>query len=225
MTIPIINVVGEAVPDRHAARVVVQMTRWLDNESIRIGAGVSTHRSMFECGSPLAQQRFAARMARYFGYTVLDQHLQPGKRGRYRLDTHVWMPAPAEMGRHFIAGMLLTIKSEGGTRRVLEDGVWHRRQNREHHETPTFMVSGHALQRIAQRTKVRDPMDLLQSIRSLGKAVLEDEIRIAGGIDGLRDSRDMLLAGVQKVPFDGGVAVLKRDRDEDVPIVVTVLPL
>jgi hypothetical protein len=161
-----------------------------------------------------------------FGHMVLDQWLKTGKRGRYRLDTHIWIPAPISLGRHCVGGILLTIESEGGCRRELVDGTWHRRQNRDHRETPTFMVSAHALQRIAQRTGVKTPMDLLRIMRAMGKAVLDAELMLAGGkMSDLRDSRDRLLAGTWKLAFDGGVAVCKRDFDEDVPIVVTVLPL
>jgi hypothetical protein len=225
MSVPIINVDGE-VPDRHAARIVVQMTRWLDAESIRICDTVEAHRHMFECGSPVAQERYAGRMKKAFGHLVLDQHLKTGKRGKYRLDTHIWVPAPPSLGRHCIGGIMLTIDSAGGWRRECVEGKWKRRQNRDCSEVPTFLVSAHALQRTAQRSGVKTPFDLLSRLRAIGKVVLDAELlRTGGTLDGLRDNRAALHAGTWRLPFDGGVAVCKRDFDEDVPIVVTVLPL
>lgn len=225
MTIPIITVDGE-IPDRHAARVVVLMTRWLDDESAKMSDTVQAHRHMYECGSPVAQERYAGRMRKAFGHLVLDQQLKTGKRGKYRLDTHIWVPAPPSFGRHCIGGIILSIDSEGGWRREQVEGKWKRRQNRDHWETPTFLVSSHALQRVAQRTGVRTPLDLLKVLRAMGKTILDAELeRVGGTIPGLVDSRDRLRAGTWRLPFEGGVAVLKRDFDEDVPIVVTVLPL
>lgn len=49
-------------PERHAARVVAEMVKWLAGERARLSGEVSAalHRSKSRFGSPIAQQRPAA---------------------------------------------------------------------------------------------------------------------------------------------------------------------
>lgn len=79
-------------PERHAARVVGEMVRWLAGERARLSAELLAvllnSRSRF--GSPVAQRRLADRLRRAGGKAILDLRLRPGKRGNFILAIVEW---------------------------------------------------------------------------------------------------------------------------------------
>jgi hypothetical protein len=83
-----------------------------------------------------------------------------------------------------------------------------------------FLVSRHALSRLAQRASVRTPGDLHAALVAIAQAMI-DAI-IAKTLD---DERASPPEG-WRLPFKGGIAVLRRDgkADRHDLIVATVLP-
>jgi hypothetical protein len=131
---------------------------------------------------------------------LLGIWLQPGKRGRFRLFMSVWgvLAKSTEKPQVVLGGILI-------------DGLGNYCAKPRYRHL--FIVSHHALSRLAQRCYVRTTLDLHMALKAIGEAAI--------GCDGLLDG-DFPPAG-KRFQFPGGVAVLRRDADTDDLIVVTVL--
>ena len=195
-------------PERHADRVVAEMAHWLEQEAdhcwplieavFRAGCG----------GSPKAQTRFLQKLRQVAGPALLVCGIQPGKRGRFAVCGCFWGLTNASRGtaKPQIECSFIIWQNLGDFRHT-----WSSRQ--------LFVVSHHALSRLAQRSSVRTADDLYLALREMVMAMI-DAIQ-AKTMD---DERASPPEG-GRLPFKGGVAVLRRDgeADETDLVVATVL--
>jgi hypothetical protein len=203
MNAPVIQSIGPP-PERHADRVVAEMLRWLKAEGDRLMVRVD---AMLAAegpppGSPRAQQRFAMRLAKAADQLLLGIWLKPGKRGKFKLFMSVW-------------GVLAegTDKPQVVLGTFVFDSLGHYRV--EPHYKRLFIVSHHALSRLAQRCEVRTVQDLHQALALMGDAAM------SAGWEFLH-ADDYPPAG-KRFAFDGGIAVLKRDADSGDLVIATIL--
>ena len=82
MSAPAIQSVGPP-PERHADRVVAEMTRWLQAEAERHFPMIIAVLREPRPGNAKAQARHLARLRRAAGPMLLDAKLEPGTRGKY----------------------------------------------------------------------------------------------------------------------------------------------
>lgn len=188
-------------PERHAARVVGEMCRWLAGEQWRINAlfkeymAAEAARGGTHLGNPKAQRRFAARLVKQAGSKgLVDFQLTPGKRGHYALllvywalaaphaETPLWQddPKPERPWLTCVAELFAP-----------KDPELERAER-------AVTLTHHAMQRLAERCGARTTDDLLAALRQLWLAVEK-----AGKIPD----------GSLRIPVAGGLAIAKQTTE------------
>jgi hypothetical protein len=201
MNEPVIASIGRP-PERHADRIVAEMVRWLKAESDRLLPRVE---ALLLAEGPPPARRADSNVSRS---------------GSPRLPTC----SSSAFGCNQVsaAGSVSSCRSWGVLAKstekpqvvlggILIDGLGNYCAKPRYRHL--FIVSHHALSRLAQRCDVRTTLDLHMALKAIGEAAI--------GCDGLLDG-DFPPAG-KRFQFPGGVAVLLRDADTDDLIVATVL--
>ena len=198
-------------PERHADRVISEMTRWMYDDLLKFGPWMEALFNSADVGSPKAQQRLVDRLRKLGVPALLSVGLQPDKRGIFALVLFCWDVPDRErpqIGVHqVIVKGLGGLSPSGGFRRDMES-------------SRLFLVSRHALSRLAQRASVRTPDDLHAALLAMVRAVIDAIMANKWVNDGASPPEGW------RLPFRGGVAVLRRDgkaEGHDL-IVATVLP-
>jgi hypothetical protein len=150
---------AEGPPERHADRVVDEMSRLLVRGGAGIRDAVAVALNTGADGNPKAQARLAERIRRVGAGVVTRVDLVPGKRGGFTLSFCYWTgwnperDDPIETsdalpaGRVWLAYWFADITGEGG-------GKY------SNVSAPGFLVTHHALSRLAQRCGARTAADL-----------------------------------------------------------------
>jgi hypothetical protein len=201
-------------PERHADRVVDEISRWLIAGSARVRDDIYL---MFKVGpsdgNPKAQARLAERLRRVGRGVITEVHLTPGKRGRFALTFAYWTGFDPErdkcvetadalpVGRVWLAYVIKRVKGEGGGQYSKAGGA-------------AFLVTHHALSRLAQRCGARTPGDLIDGLTSMANGIVPILEAEAG----------VPRSGRWRVEIEGGAtAVLEPHKTQPVLVVVTVL--
>lgn len=205
--------IGAEPPERHAARVVAAMARWLvhmrvylDNEVVK---ALRVSRSYF--GSPKAQERFAARLRKAGGQAFLDIDVKTGKRGRGTLFIATW---------HVYDPTTQKIVDQNDNARI-PDEPWLAAiisyldfKSGERGAKRLFVVSHHALMRLVQRCGAREPLDLIKALAELYARVVNEIIT---------KKENLNECAVRYFDVAGGTAVFKYDEMHRTMVVATVL--
>lgn len=198
MTLPAVGpFVGDAPEDRHAERVVGDMLAFLDKLTTKARPRLFAAIGQPIGGTVMAQQRFLDKVQAVSSPAVIDIATALGKRCRFSLILSLW--ERDEFGGATVWGFGAIGEGPG-------------RVTRNH--GPLWRLSRHALVRLVQRAQAHDPIRLLQAMRAMAGPVT----------DGIADNDLLTSAGVIKVPFPGGIAVVEKPTDSEFPIVVTMLP-
>lgn len=211
MNAPAITTQGPP-PERHAARLVGEMCRWLAVEQPRL---VARHRQLLKgsfakLGNPKAQRRFTARMLRdpELGQRFLAFWLVPGKRGHCTFRWLTWAPVtpggePIMEGDPIpTAPWLVCLLEEVRLKDREGSGV-----------APVVTLTHHAMQRLAERCGARTTNDLLVALGEIACGV------IAAGEE---EAKTGTFAKTLRIPVAGGVAIAE-ESDEHGLLVKTVL--
>jgi hypothetical protein len=218
------NVVG-APPERHAARVVAAMARWLVEERARLSDAVvdaiRQHKSRF--GNPVAQRRLAERLRKAGGKAILDLRLRTGKRGKFMMAIVDWCVFDVARDDVIYVGHRVPEKPW----LVCSVTFLVPKQKKQSFSTKLFLLSHHAMQRLAERCRVRTPDDLIAAMQALWDGVAKfinwDEV-----IKAVLDSDCDVGIPLQKpkfIPVAGGKAVFEwgKTQGHDVLVVTFVL--
>lgn len=206
MSPPEIKTVGPP-PERHAARVVADMCRWLTTEQPRLHArhlALLKTTSAAKLGNPKAQQRFMRRLRAdpVLKGRILSTSLNPGKRGKCTLSWLVWKmvtpegedASPTDLYPPWICCCM---------------DVFYIRDKDASHRIRLVTFSHHAMQRLAERCGAKTPDDLLAALRDIALWMLNADPQTE--IDSLR------------IPVAGGTAIVEMTEKHG-PLVKTVLP-
>jgi hypothetical protein len=191
---------GEEVHDVHAARIIEKMIRYIEETSAILAAGAG--KPPVNDANPKGQARVFKWFKDKLGFALLEARLTPGKRGRYTMEMTCWRASRVE--KPWVTLVLTELVAKPGYRNHLKSYM-------------ILDITFHALQRLAQRSGVREPMDLLVRLSAVYRGVAE-------GLDKLlEEEKDPPWEG-WRVPFDGGIAVVGRNPDrKGLLTVVTVL--
>lgn len=209
--IPVIDprIIGPP-PEKHASRVVGDMTRWLVVERHRLWVDIisAIRRSRGYFGSPKSQQRLAARMKKAGGKAIIDIYCKTGKRGVFTIyivdwviydhikGKMIWQNDETMIERPWLA-CSLTKMPIGQKDEELDRGVI------------LFALTHHAMQRLAERCGARTPFDLLNTIHRI-YPIMTTQIAKKEKLDSY-------------VPIDGGTAVIEWSQERGTYIIVTIL--
>jgi hypothetical protein len=195
-------------PERHAARLVAEMCRWLAAEEPRLRARhVELLQGMgYKLGNPKAQARFMKRLRHdpQMGPRLLAIGLTPGKRGKCALQWLTWAsvtPAGERIGegdRIPVAPWLT----------CLLQAIWIK-DRKASFCAPIVTFSHHAMQRLAERCDARTADDLLVALRDIALWLVSNP--------------EAAEAPTLRIPVRGGVAIV-GDTPEHGLLVKTVLP-
>ena len=188
-------------PERHAARVVGEMCRWLAGEQWRINAllkeymAAEARRGGTRLGNPKAQRRFAERLVMHAGSRgLIDIKLTPGKRGHYALlvaywalaapgaETPLWQDDPIPERPWLTCVAELRAPKDPELERI----------------TRPVTLTHHAMQRLAERCGARTTDDLLAALRQLWLA-----------LEKTGEVPDRSL----RIPVAGGLAIAKQTAE------------
>lgn len=197
-----------APPERHAARVVSEMFRWLATEEPQLR---DHHYQMLQgmghkLGNPKAQKRFMARMQRdpKVRMRLLSSALAPGKRGKCTLSWLTWSPvtpdgAPGRPDDLIPPWVLCSLE------------VIRPRSRDDTGRVRLVTLTHHAAQRLAERCAARTVEDLLTALREIAQWML----------DLANDSE----AETLEIPVAGGAGIAIVEMSEKHgPLIKTVLP-
>jgi hypothetical protein len=191
-------------PERHAQRIIAEMTRWLIGERERCHVAMIAAMGKSP-GNPVAQGRWVARMRKAAGRGIIDLQIVPGKRGKFCV---AW----ADWGVVTYDGTLLTEKDVVpgkpllACRQALIAGAG--RRGREIRTFELFVVSHHAMVRLAMRCGARTVDDLLAALKELWGVYCDRP-------------HNHTLADDMRLPVAGGLAVV--EKTETARIVKTIL--
>lgn len=205
MNLPVIRSIGPP-PEKHAARVVSEMCRYLYGEQKRFQAATTQAAKLRRSplGCPKAQQRFCDRMCRAGGAGLLASYLETGKRGKFEMAFIVWRvvhPVTVALvkddhvfpAKPWLTGEIVRIKGPTG----------------EITQAVALSITHHALQRLAECGQVRDPNALILELRKLWQQLIE-----------VKRPDDQL---VVRIPLAGGLAICEREEPRADFVVKTVL--
>ena len=192
---PTIRSIG-APPERHAARVGAEMTRWLIAEGHRRWPACDAVFEARNDGNPKAQAKMVDKLVAAAGPVLFDAVLEPGKRRRYQLFLHGWRGW--NRGRPILAGEPIP---ERPWLAVFLQRVISRHARVDSDEIVTLLICHHAIARLAERCEARDPFDVLDAARAMSMAVLKPLKAEPLGSVGSR------------VPFANGIAVVCLDDE------------
>lgn len=200
-------------PERHAARVVAEMCRWLAAEQQAVAAVI---RSRVELaigrsgmGNPKAQARFEARMRRdpIAARWLLNFTVMPGSRGRYGIIvTYCSTVRPGDAGE-IASGEPIP---ERPWVCCMMTGIWPKDHEKDR-DLRLVTLTHHAMQRLAERCAARTVEDLRVAL-----------VELAGWrLEAVNPDRDVK----HRVPVPGGLGVaIVESVDEHDWLVKTVLP-
>jgi hypothetical protein len=198
-------------PERHAARVVAEMCRWLAAEQPRLRA---RHHELLQgtfhkLGNPKAQARFIARLRRdpLLQPRLLALSFIPGKRGNCALQWVTWMVVRPD-GTHIGEGE--PIPAAPWLTCLLEV-IWIKDKERSF-SVPVVTISHHAAQRLAERCEARTVDALLVALRDIAFWLMDEANQEAV------DSGATL-----RIPVRGGIAIVE-ETPEHGSLVKTILP-
>ena len=196
MSAPAIQSVGPP-PERHADRVVAEMTRWLQAEAERHFPMIIAVLREPRPGNAKAQARHLARLRRAAGPMLLDAKLEPGTRGKYAVHVHILFFSD-DTRQVVVDRTILRGLGNHGSR-----NEWQR----------ALLISHHAMVRMAMRNGVRTIGDLHAALAAIGRGFVVHETELTG--------MPFPPAG-RRFAFAGGVAVVRRDPRGGL-VVATVL--
>jgi hypothetical protein len=210
-------------PERHAARVVGEMVRWLAGERARLSGElmVAFDRSKSKFGSPIAQRRLADRLRKAGGKALLDLRLRTGKRGNFVLSVVEWYVY--DPARHETIFSFDPLREKPWLE--CSASVWPAKRRDDKFTVTLFSMSHHAMQRLAERCGARAPDDLLAAMRELWSA-LEREIDWEKAItEVLAGGKSIPLPRPKYILVAGGKAVFEwgEDRGKRALVVTTIL--
>ena len=206
---PVIRSIGPP-PERHAERMAIEFARWLvADEQRRYPAWKRAIKNRSD-GNPKGQNRLLDALIEAAGPALLGYGLQPGKRRKYALSLHhlcgwdkgdlVDMDGPVPPAP-WLALVLELITCTYAT--VKQERIC------------VGLISQHAIARLAERCGARDPHDVIDIARTMSIALLKALNKLY---------RDEEPPEGWRVPFTGGIAVIRIDPETNYPLVVTVLP-
>ena len=201
-------------PERHAARVVGEMVQWLAHEEIRLET-LLAHELGSGCsglGSVVAQRRFVERLRRADGgERLVDLRLWPRKKAGFLIRWVYWSVVTPRTAKPVEEGQPLP------ERPWLSCEVMYFTARRPTSHYRGFLLTHHAMQRLAERCGAQTPSDLLVVMKELWRGLVEH----AEGVGEEAASQLLRLA----LPVSGsGVAIAERPDLHSVFIVKTVLP-
>ncbi len=213
LSMPTIQSVGPP-PEVHSRRLAGEFTHWLVAEHQRREPAWAAAIEARSDGNPRGQKKLLERLRAAAGPVFLDAVLTPGKRRKYSLLVSRWLgwnrSGPIIAGSPIPERPWLAIVLE---RRICT----HARADVEH--VILALISVHAVARLCERCAARDPLDVVDAMRAMSVAI----IRARGSEPPLIDPDAEPLAG-WRVPYDGGIAVVRLDAESGHPFVATVLP-
>lgn len=219
---PKIETVGPP-PTRHAERLAAEMTRWLIEEQFRNddrwGKAIESRND----GNPKAQHKMVERLKAAGGTNLFWASLYPGNRKKYELRLYRWVgwsnggilyPGDPIPERPWIACLMDRIVS---TYSALETSQY-----------AIALIPHHAIARLAERCGARTAQDIILHARSLSKAVLRATAREEDRDGNVLKAAQIDILGPQppggwRIPYPGGIAVLRLDAEKGLPIIATVL--
>jgi hypothetical protein len=182
-------------PERHAARVVAEMCHWLVDERQRLSLAMreALAASRSRLGSPKAQIRFVHRMRKAGGKALVDLQLTPGKQARFELIWVTWSvmgPDDRDLrpGEPMPDKPLLSLDTACMTKKDIDF-----RQ--------VFVLTHHAMQRLAECGQLRNADDLLGAVADLWRAINANWEAIGFAKD---------VGRITRLPVHGGTAILER---------------
>ena len=190
--------VGDVPEDRHAERVVAMMLTCLDDFAMTVRPQLDAAMAARIPGSIKGQERFLARLRAVPSPAIINVAGAVGKRCRFTVLLSLW--EKDEFGGANVVSCTAVADGPGTEKR----GSFVR-----------WRISRHALVRLVQRSQAHDAVKLLDVMRVMARAVI-----VALTDSGLLEDQ----AGVLKVSFAGGVAVLELPEPGAVIVVKTVLP-
>jgi hypothetical protein len=181
--LPVFRSIG-APPERYADRIVGEMLRAIVTARAPVFDKIKRVIRNGPDGSPEAQRRLARRIEEAGRPFILGVYIEPGKRGRYRMmiglidgwDSackSVILPTDRMPEKPWLACDHLIIISKGR-------GVY------KYDLSTSLFVTHHALSRLAQRLRVKHPLDFLICVNNIWRAY-QTENFARGGDDWVKD--------------------------------------
>jgi hypothetical protein len=194
-------------PERHAARVVAEMVQWLYGEEKRIDAiildQIKSNRS--HLGTPKAQLKFVKRMRAACGSRgIVDLVLSPAKRGKFKLMFTTW-----HVVRPLTADMLKKDEPIPERPWLSCEICFYSGTNDEPEPYIAFVLTHHAMQRLAERCNARNPDDLLDALLEIWKNMKQHMYEMSGTVAGDIKALHAKTRHLQ-LPVAGGIAILER---------------
>jgi hypothetical protein len=217
MTALAIQSVG-APPEQHADRVVAEMMKYLAQKNARLWDAIHalTKGPHVRDGNPRAQAKIQTNIE---ALGVSWTHLEPGKRGRYRLSVNDWAGwNPATDSRITLGDEIPSKPWLANLHHVIE-GTGHGWVRFASHVS--LLITHHSLSRVTQRWQVRTLADLLRVIETIGAVALGHIAKID---DGTNDNWYKTPASGIRVPFPNhsSVMVLKQHETHKALVVTTI---
>jgi hypothetical protein len=207
--LPVIKSIGPP-PERHCERMAVEFARWLVAQEHRYYPAWADALDTRNDGNPKGQMKMVERLAKAAGPMLLDNSLAPGKRRKYTLALHRLIGwdkgGMIEIGAPIPAAPWLAV--------IVEQIVCSHAAIDQNY-TVTALISQHAIARLAERCGARDPLDVIEIARTMSLAIIK---RLK------KTYRDEMPLGGWRVPFKGGIAIVRFDEASGNPLVTTVLP-
>jgi hypothetical protein len=218
MTVLEIQSVG-APPEKHADRIVSLMLRHLAQQHAKLWETVNdiTKSPHTRDGNPRAQRKLEARI-KALGVNFV--HLEPGKRGRYRLSVNGWTGFDPAVDRRIAADDPIPAKPWLANWHHIIEGKGHGWV--DFYSRAVLYLTHHSLSRVTQRWQVRTLADLLRVIEAIGAAALS---HIASSqTEGNEDTWHITPPEGIRVPFPNhsSVMVLKQHEKHKALVVTTI---
>jgi hypothetical protein len=209
---------GIMPPDKHASRIVGELTRLLLAERLADSDRLNGIVDRSADGNPKAQRRLVERLKRQRTRALLYIHLDPGKRGRFVLTTVEFVGYDSDRGeainptdpvpeRPWLAVLFARQEGKGQGKYDCETGV-------------IALIAHHALQRLVQRFDARTADDLASAARLVWSVIWQAAGKGNVGLDALYDPPPQ----GWRIPFgDGGALVLGRHDGRKTLVLKTVV--
>jgi hypothetical protein len=199
-------------PERHAARIVAEMVKWLAVEQSRfehvLAREIATGRSRL--GSVIAQERLVARLRRAGdGKGLVDLRLWPGKKAGFLIRWTDWRAVTPQTARMLKEGEPVPERAWLSC----EIMYFTARHPTRYHRA--FLLTHHAMVRLATRCGATTPDHLLDAMREIWRGFVECADRVGAEAA----SRLVRL----ELPVKSGVAIAEREDKDSCFIIKTVL--
>jgi hypothetical protein len=209
---------GVMPPDKHASRVVGELTRLLLAERLADSDHLNGVIDRSADGNPKAQRRLVERLKHQRTRALLHIHLDPGKRGRFVFTTVEFVGYDSDRGetinlddpvpeRPWLAVLFARQEGKGRGDYDCETGI-------------LALITHHALQRLVQRFEARTADDLANAARLVWKVIWQAAGKGDVGLDALYDPPPQ----GWRIPFgDGGALVLGAHSGRKTLVLKTVV--